>query len=147
MTSSANSVQNKIHILLVADNPIFVFITTRVVQQHDQLAIIGSVSRDEAIQVEQSLRPEVILLDLDASGQSNVEAISILRSVMPKVGLIVLSMLDIASFRQAALQAGADEFVLKSALNTDLLPAILRVARAARPGQEPPIESNQEEKP
>jgi DNA-binding NarL/FixJ family response regulator len=146
MKKSAHPGKDKIHVLLVADNPIFVFITTRVMQEHDELSIIGSVSREEAVQAE-SLRPDVILLDLDTSDQTGVEAISSLRSMIAEVGIIALSMVDIASYRQAALQAGADDFVVKSTLNTDLLPAIRRVTHAARPGQGPPAESPQEKKP
>ena len=41
--------------------------------------------------------------------------------------MIVLSVHDEPTVRQAALEAGADEFVLKRAIVTDLLPAVDRV--------------------
>jgi DNA-binding NarL/FixJ family response regulator len=41
--------------------------------------------------------------------------------------VIVLSVHDEQSVRDAALEAGADAFVLKRAIVTDLLPAVARV--------------------
>jgi len=50
--------------------------------------------------------------------------------MLPKVGIIALTVLDTNGYRQAALAAGADDFVAKASLDTDLLPAIRRVAQA-----------------
>ena len=44
--------------------------------------------------------------------------------------VVVLSVHDEESVRQAALAAGADAFVLKRAIATDLLPAIARLQSA-----------------
>jgi DNA-binding NarL/FixJ family response regulator len=144
MKNSVNPGKDKLHVLLVADNPVFVFITTRVMKEYKELNVVGSVSREEAVQVGQSLRPEVILLDLDAPDQGGMETLSRLRTAMPQVGIVVLSMLDAASYRQTVLEAGAAAFVVKSAINTDLLPAISLAAQVARGKQGPPTQSNQE---
>jgi DNA-binding NarL/FixJ family response regulator len=130
----------------VADNPVFVFITTRVVQEYKELNVVGSVSREEAIQVGQNLRPEVILLDLDTPDQGGVETLSRLRTVMPHVGIVVLSMLEADSYRRAVLEAGAAAFVVKSKINTDLLPAIRRAVQVAHGEQDLPATSGQENK-
>ena len=45
--------------------------------------------------------------------------------------MIVLSVHDEQSVRRAALEAGADAFVLKRAIATDLLPAIARLRYGA----------------
>lgn len=143
MKNSVNPGKDKLHVLLVADNPVFVFITTRVMKEYKELNVVGSVSREEAVQVGQSLRPEVILLDLDAPDQGGIETLSRLRTAMPQVGIVVLSMLDAASYRQAVQEAGAAAFVVKSAINTDLLSAISLAAQVARGKQGPPTKSNQ----
>jgi len=145
MTNSVDPGKDKIHVLLVAHNPIFVFITTRVMQEHDEVTVIGSVTRQEAVQAT-SLRPDVILLDMDVSDPSGIETISLLRGALPQVGIVALSMLNAASYRQAALEAGAAAFVAKSAIDTDLLPAISRAARVTRNGK-PPAPSHQEKEP
>ncbi|NIO68874.1 MAG: hypothetical protein GTN71_07505 [Anaerolineae bacterium] len=53
-----------------------------------------------------------------------------LQAMLPEVGIIALTVLDIESYRQAALAAGVNDFVSKTSLSTDLLPAIRRVAQA-----------------
>jgi DNA-binding NarL/FixJ family response regulator len=46
--------------------------------------------------------------------------------MLPDMGVIALTMLDTDVYRRAALAAGADEFVPKAAMHTDLLPSIRR---------------------
>jgi len=48
------------------------------------------------------------------------------------VGIIALTLMEPNGYRQAALAGGADEFVSKATLATDLLPAIRRVMQADR---------------
>jgi len=53
--------------------------------------------------------------------------------------VIVLSVHDEQSVRRAAMDAGADAFVLKRAIATDLLPAVDRV-RGIRDVGSPPVQ-------
>ena len=56
---------------------------------------------------------------------------------MPEVGIIALTVLSTNGYREAAISAGADDFVPKANLNTDLLPAIRRVACAHKSKGQP----------
>jgi DNA-binding NarL/FixJ family response regulator len=84
----------------------------------------------------QELDPQVILVDLDMPGLAGLETIPRLRSLLPPVGIIALTMLDSHAYRRAALAAGADDFIRKAKLSTDLLPAILRLVQARRPQED-----------
>ena len=55
-----------------------------------------------------------------------------LRERCPELKVVVLSVHDEDTVRQAALAAGADAVVLKRAIATDLLPAILRAGAGFR---------------
>lgn len=90
-------------------------------------------SGEEALVRAKELQPQVVLLDLAMPGLGGFQTIPRLRSMMPDVGIIALTVLDTNGYREAALAAGGDDFVPKSTLNTDLLPAIRRVAQARRP--------------
>ncbi len=53
------------------------------------------------------------------------------RQVCPGLKVIVLSVHDEQSVRRAAMNAGADAFVLRRAIATDLLPAAARARATA----------------
>ena len=69
-----------------------------------------------------------------------VDKLPRLRSRCPQLKLIVLSVHDEPSVCRSALEAGADAFVLKRAIATDLLPAIDAV-QAGRSYVSPDIEA------
>ena len=120
-----------ISILLVDDNPSFLRIATRFLQEHDDVVVVGTGGGgEEALALAQDLQPDIVLIDLAMPGLTGLATIPLLRVMLPKVGIIALTVLDTNGYRQAALAAGADDFVAKASLDTDLLPAIRRVAQA-----------------
>jgi len=122
-----------ISILLVDDNPVFLRIATHFLQQQAEVVIVGVASRgEEALGQIQDLRPQVVLLDLSLPGLSGLEVIPLLRIKLPKVKIIALTLMDADGYRQAALAAGADDFVSKTTLNIHLLPAIRRAVQTDR---------------
>jgi two-component system nitrate/nitrite response regulator NarL len=127
----------EIRVLLVDDHEAFLRIAIEFLQRHDELTVVGVAYRgEEALTRAQDLRPQVILVDLNMPGMCGLETIHRLRAMLPEVGIIALTLLDPKVFRQAALEAGADDFVPKANLSTDLLPAIRRVAKTGQPEQE-----------
>jgi two-component system response regulator NreC len=128
----------KVCVLLVDDHEPFLRAAADFLQRHHELAVVGVLrGGEEALAQAQDLRPHVILIDLNMPGLNGLETISRLRVMLPEVGIIALTLLDPNAYRQAALAAGADDFVSKANLTSDLLPAIRRVARALLPGKEP----------
>jgi len=73
------------------------------------------------------LQPDVAVVDLSLSHCRSLDWLRALKERCPGLKVIVLSVHDEPTVRQAALEAGADEFVLKRAIVTDLLPAVDRV--------------------
>ena len=70
------------------------------------------------------LRPSVAVVDLALARSDGLGVVRRLRARCPDLKIIMLSLHDEASASQATLDAGADAFVLKRAIATDLLPAI-----------------------
>jgi two-component system secretion response regulator SsrB len=81
---------------------------------------------DEASLLEAAvrLRPEVAIVDLSLARDNGLDWFRAVRQRCPELKVIVLSVHDEESVRSAAMAAGADAFVLKRAIVTDLLPAI-----------------------
>lgn len=120
-----------ITVMLVDDNSTFLNIATRFLQEHDDVVVVSTATGGkEALAKAQDLHPQVILLDLAMPDLPGLKAIPRLRAEVPEARIIALTMLDTDSYREAALRAGAEEFVAKATMSTDLVPAILRVMQA-----------------
>ena len=81
---------------------------------------------DEASRLESAKRiqPEVAVVDLSLAPGSSLRWAKQLRLLCPELKLILLSVYDEPSVSRLAMEAGADGFVLKRAIATDLLPAV-----------------------
>lgn len=129
-----------ISILLVDDNPAFLRMATRFLQENcGNVVVVAGVAGggEEALVKAQVLRPEVVLLDLAMPDLPGLEVIPRLRAALLEVGIVVLTLLDVAAYRQAALEAGADGFVSKATLGADLLPAIQQAVQARSSRRKP----------
>lgn len=119
-----------ISVLFVDSNPVFLRIAIRLLQDYylDELSIVGtSPGGDDALLQAETLHPDIVLIGTGLDSMACLQIIPQLRALQPQVKVIVLGFLDTRGYRQAALAAGAHEFILKIALNTELLPAIHRV--------------------
>lgn len=119
-----------VSVLLVDDNSTFLRLAARYLEAHGQneVVIVGKArGGKEALVQAQELRPQVVLLDLAMPDLPGLEVIPRLRAMRPEVGIIALTVMGNEFYRDAALAAGADDFVSKTAMSTELLPAIRRV--------------------
>jgi DNA-binding NarL/FixJ family response regulator len=81
---------------------------------------------DEASLIEGAdrIRPDVAIVDISLAHDAGLGWLRALRQRCPEMKVIVLSVHDEQSVRRAAMDAGADSFVLKRAIATDLLDAV-----------------------
>ena len=120
-------------VLLVDDSSTFMAIAARFLSTREGIVLVGAASGgNDALALTAELRPDVILLDLAMPGMSGLEAIPLLREVLPGVGIVALTLLAGNGYQEAALEAGADDFVAKADLTDLLVPAILRVGQVRR---------------
>jgi len=121
-----------VSVLLVDDHRLFLRLVARFLQEQGaaEVAIAGvAYNGHEALTQAQALRPQAILLDLAMPDLSGLEVIPRLRVILPTAAIIVLTGRKAEGYRQAALAAGADGFVSKATLATDLLPTIRQLAQ------------------
>ncbi len=135
MANMKGKMMGTITVLLVDDNPIFLRILARFLEEESggDVVVVGSlIGGRDAVARARALRPRVILVDLDMPGQSGLDLLPSLREQMPDAVIIVLTMMDPESYRGLALAAGADEFVHKALLERHLLPTIRRLTANPR---------------
>ena len=75
------------------------------------------------------LRPEVAIVDISLARDNGLGWLRELRQRCTDLKVIVLSVHDEQSVYRAAIEAGADAFVLKRAIATELLPVVDAVRR------------------
>lgn len=122
-----------ISILLVDDNQNFLRAEKHFLERKKSVKILGEVCEGRKVlaQVE-SLQPQVILLDLAMPEVTGLQLLPKLRSRYPAIGVVALTVMDTAVYREASRLAGADAFLSKSRLSTELVPTIRLVAAAAQ---------------
>ncbi|MEN9705256.1 MAG: hypothetical protein RLZZ393_1135 [Pseudomonadota bacterium] len=86
----------------------------------------------DAVRLAKHHNPDVILTELALAGSAGTQGIAELRLQAPGSKILVLSVMGNAEFIRAALEAGANGYVLKDSSRTDLLNAIRGVIKGER---------------
>jgi len=89
---------------------------------------------DEASLLEgaERLQPDVAVVDLSLARENGLDWLRALRARCPELKVIVISVHDEQAVQRAAMDAGANAFVVKSRIATDLLAAV-ELVRGRRP--------------
>jgi len=87
----------------------------------------------QALRLVEQLRPDVALLDIQMPGLNGVEVSRQIRSRFPQVKILILTAYDDDAYVFAALQAGANGYLLKTAGVDELLSAVRGVYHGQSP--------------
>ena len=78
----------------------------------------------EAVRLAETLRPDVVVMDIGMSGLNGLEATEQIRTRVPGVSVVILSMHSDPALVRRALQIGASGYVLKESVYDELRLAI-----------------------
>ena len=96
---------------------------------NETLSIVGEASDGtSALLLVEQLQPDILLLDLAMPGMDGLECLRELKRRDLPTRVIVLSMFEDENYVLAAMSAGAQGYVQKSAIDTELFQAIENVA-------------------
>lgn len=110
-------------ILLADDHTLFCTLLKDLLEpEYEVVGCVGD-GRD-LLNAAESLRPDVVLMDIGMPTLNGLDAGRRLKRVMPQVKLIYLTMNNNIEYAREALAAGASAFVLKNASSSELLQAI-----------------------
>jgi DNA-binding NarL/FixJ family response regulator len=99
-------------------------------QYPDEFDVIGEAGTgEEALQQTASLKPHIVVLDVAMPNMSGVEVTQKLGRDWPEVRVLILSMHRDSSYVRETLRAGAKGYLLKDAVDTELISALRSVAR------------------
>ena len=114
-----------IRILSVDDHPLLRSgIGALIATQPDMQLVAEAANGKEAVQLYREFRPDVTLMDLQMPAMSGLDAIIAIKSEDPSARVIVLTTYSGDVLAQRALKAGAQAYVLKSLVRTEILDTI-----------------------
>lgn len=117
-----------VRVLLVDDHPLFrAGVAYRLAVSDPGLLIVaecGSVR--EVLEFAPRARPDVILMDIAMPDGNGIDATRELHARMPDTAIIILSIYDDIQYVEAAIEAGAAGYFLKTVQGDDLAAAIRR---------------------
>jgi len=100
----------------------------------DHVALVGSYcSGEDALKGIPSVKPDVILMDINLPGISGIQCVARLRKDLPTTHVIMLTIYEDSDRIFRALQAGADGYLVKSSPAKTLLGAIDDVYEGGAP--------------
>jgi DNA-binding NarL/FixJ family response regulator len=129
--TSANAAEGAgaIRVVVADDHPVFRSGLRTMVEEAPDLELVGE-ARDgqEALDLCRASPPDVVLMDLRMPNTSGVAATAALAEELPRVRVLMLTMLEDDTSLIAALRAGARGYVLKGAAPEEILRAVRAVA-------------------
>jgi DNA-binding NarL/FixJ family response regulator len=123
-------------ILIVDDHELMRRGIRNLLESNPRLQVCGEAADgEEGVAKVQSLKPDLVVLDLNMRGMNGIDATRSIRRLVPETKILIYSMHESPQIRLAIQQAGADAFVLKSAPETELPKMIGLLLVADSPGK------------
>jgi DNA-binding NarL/FixJ family response regulator len=120
--------EQTIRILVVDDHPSMRMGLIALINSQRQMEVVGEAADgEEAIEVYEDVRPDIVLMDLRMPGLGGVEATLAILKKFPNARIIILSTYDWDEDIHLAIQSGAKSYLLKDSSVEDIAYTIEQV--------------------
>lgn len=118
--------RRRIKVLLVDDHPLFrAGVRQRLWEYDPELEVVGEAENSlQAQQMVALFSPDVVLMDIAMGDENGIEATRAIKRTAPTVAVIILSLYDDVQYIEAAVEAGAAGYFLKTVQGPDLAAAV-----------------------
>ncbi len=121
---------SKIKLMLVDDHAVVRSGIRMLLQAQSDMEIVGELeSGGEAVKQTETLKPDVVLMDVEMPDMNGIEATRLIKEKMPQTAVLALTMYEDDQYFFEMLKAGASGYVPKRAAPDDLVNAIRTVSR------------------
>jgi DNA-binding NarL/FixJ family response regulator len=117
-----------LHILIADDHPLFRKGMRTILESLPDFKVVGEAATgQEAIDLAESLQPDLVLMDLQMPDGGGLAATRQITATSPHIQILVVTLFEDDDSVFAALQAGARGYILKDAQEAEMLRAIRAV--------------------
>jgi DNA-binding NarL/FixJ family response regulator len=121
--------ERKIAVLLVDDHVLVRRGFRRMLEDDPQIEVVGEAGDgNEAVAQATLLKPRVVVMDFALPSMNGAMATRLIRKALPAVEVLMLSMHEEPSYVRTCLDAGARGYLLKNAVDLELVEAVKQVA-------------------
>jgi DNA-binding NarL/FixJ family response regulator len=122
-------VSDRITVLLADDHSLVRRGFRRLLEDDPSITVVGEASDGrEAVELAGQLKPQVVVMDCAMPNMIGLEATRQILTAAPDTAVLMLSMHSEETLVRQALAAGARGYILKNAIDLDLVAAVKRVA-------------------
>jgi two-component system, NarL family, response regulator LiaR len=115
----------KIRILIADDHTLVREGTRQRLEREEDFEVVGEAGDgEEAVLLASQLKPDVAIMDVAMPNLNGIEATKRIKESRPATAILVLSAYDNDQYIYAALEAGANGYLLKNARGQQLVDAI-----------------------
>jgi DNA-binding NarL/FixJ family response regulator len=120
----------KIRIVLADDHSVVRQGFKRILEAQGDMEIVGEAANGkEALELAEKLSPDIVVMDVAMPELNGIEATRRMRDAAPHTRVLALSMHKDSVYVREILRAGARGYLLKDAVDEDLIAAVRAVAR------------------
>jgi DNA-binding NarL/FixJ family response regulator len=120
-------------VLLVDDQTLFRVGLAGLLSDDARIEIVGQASNGaEAVELAASLKPDVVLMDLQMPKMDGIEATRQIVAASPGIRILILTAYELDSYVIQALKAGASGYVLKDARPDAIISSLMAVMSGER---------------
>lgn len=123
----------QIKVLLVDDHRLVREGLSSLLAAYDDIKVIGEAADGrKAVRMAESLKPDVIVMDIAMEGLNGIEATKQIVDSCPNCRVVILSMHATSEYIHNAFRAGATGYLLKESAGQEVVEAITVVARGRK---------------
>ena len=126
--------------LLVEDNvPFRNVLKSELLYRFPGSEVIEADSGESALIKGKDRSPDLVLMDVRLPGQNGFEITRKFKAVRPDTPVIILTSYNLAEYRDAASQCGANGFIGKDSLDWGEITTLVECCQRAKPQGRPPV--------
>jgi DNA-binding NarL/FixJ family response regulator len=120
-------------VVLADDHAMFRQGIKRILQDAEDLEIVGEACDGlELLDISREMVPDMVIVDISMPNLRGLEATREIKSILPKVKVLILTMHRDKEYVYSAISAGAEGYLLKEDVDMELFVAVEKIRQGGR---------------